>query len=183
MEYLQRFRGRNEATVKGKKNGAKSTKLNLQKKSCRLCVRCRSCGLQQLLLIPVQNNPLFIQRNRKNKTTHHRLTLFRSFSIYKRPSAVVLSSVFPHSQDGSLFSVWYPPVRRLQRDLGLTFSNLSTYTHLQGLAPLYLKLLGFFFFFFTIRYSSLPLWGQVQFLQITRNYTAKLSSRSVKGEF
>lgn len=55
--------GKEEKKHKTKKKWRR--KLNLPSpKSCWLCVHCRSCGLQQLPFITMQNNPLFVQRNR-----------------------------------------------------------------------------------------------------------------------
>lgn len=87
-KYLQRFGEINQLERRKKKFAGESYIFHIQKVVG--CVHCRSRGLQQLLLITMQNNPSFVHRNRnvaaeKEGKKRRRLTLFRSFSIYKRP--------------------------------------------------------------------------------------------------
>lgn len=149
--------GKEEKKHKTKKKWRR--KLNLPSpKSCWLCVHCRSCGLQQLPFITMQNNPLFVQRNRiaalkkRKRKRKHRLTLFCSFSICKRPWAVALFSVPLCKKDVSLCSVWYLSVHCLQQELFFTTRFLAY--ELQDLVPLYPELSWGFLEHDTVAYCS-----------------------------
>lgn len=69
--------------IKGRKKVEEKVKFTItKKKSCWLCVCRRSCGLQQLILITTQNNPLFVHRNRivafkKSTSSSYIISLFQ----------------------------------------------------------------------------------------------------------
>lgn len=141
----------------------------------------------------MQNNPPFVQKKQNCcfKKKHHRLTLFRSFSIYKRPWAVMLFSMFLHSQYGSLCSVWYPSMHCLQHILDFSFPPFFWCRHLRASHLFTRSFRGWVHGGLqqgTVAYCSRssPVQHVVyvrvtQFLQITWNYMVKLSSNSVKG--